>query len=268
MSGPLFSIVTVSLDAGAALLGTAESVDAQTGGDYEHLVKDGESRDGSVEALPRSERRRIVVAKDAGIYEAMNEAVRLASGEYLNFLNAGDRYPDSGTLAKVRDALAQSGFPALLYGDALDERSAKRRRSPDPLTRRALFLDGVCHQAQWIRRDVFLELGGLDPSFRFRADQELLLRLVERGLATVRLPEILALYDGRGFSAKTENRRHLDAEWKRLRRSRFSRFERMRWGAVAALRGRWWKRIALDLATRYAPSLLRRQAERARHAGS
>ncbi len=263
MSAPLFSIVTVALNAGDALRASAASVDAQSCPDYEHLVKDGGSTDGSVESLPPSERRRIVAAPDSGIYEAMNEAAGLASGRYLNFLNAGDRFPGPDTLARVREALSAVDFPDLLYGDALDERSGKRRRSAARLDRRALFLDGICHQAQWIRREVFLEMGGLDASFRFRADQELLLRLVEEARATRHLPEVLALYDGKGFSAKPENRRHLDAEWKRLRRSRFSFSERLRWGCLAALRGRWWKRVALDLATRHAPSLLKRRTERA-----
>ncbi len=265
MTAPRFTIVTVCLNAGPALRETAASVLSQEGPDFEYLVQDGGSTDGSLDALPRDPRLRLVVEKDSGIYDAMNRAARHATGDYLNFLNAGDRFAHAGTLDVVAKTLDASGAaPDLLYGDSVDERSAKVRRAPAVFNRRALFLEGICHQAQWFRRETFLELGGLDTAYRFRADHELLLRLAERPGRAVYLGETLALYDGRGFSAARENRAGLDAEWSALRRSRYSASERLRWGAAAAARMLWLKRLLLDLASRLAPSWLERRRALAR----
>lgn len=257
MTAPRFTIVTVSLNAGPALRETVVSVLSQENADFEYLIQDGGSSDGSLDHLPQDPRIRLVVEKDAGIYDAMNRAARRATGDYLNFLNAGDRFARTDTLALVAKTLdASADPPDLLYGDSLDERSAKLRRSPKAFHRRSLFLEGICHQAQWFRRDTFLSLGGLDISYRFRADHELLLRLAEGNGRTISLGETLALYDGRGFSAAKENRAGLDAEWARLRQTRYTFRERLLWGAAAALRMLWLKRLLLDIASRFAPSWL------------
>lgn len=248
---PFFSIITVSLNAGAALEKTAFSVLEQDHGDYEYLVQDGGSQDGSLDALPERARLGLVVEKDEGIYDAMNRAVARAQGSYLHFLNAGDRYPNAQTLSRVAAAIqAAKGSPDLLYGAAFDERSRKLRSAAAVFGRKRLYLEGICHQAQWIRRDRFLQLGGFDLSYRFRADHELLLRLAETGAQTIRLGETLALYDGRGFSAVKKNRAALDAEWRLLRQTRFTSSERLCWGFLSACRMLWLKRLLLDLGIR------------------
>lgn len=260
---PRFTIVTVALNAGGLLRETVASVLAQADADFEYLVQDGGSTDGSLDGLPSDPRLRVVVEPDEGIYDAMNRAARQARGEYLNFLNAGDRFPGPGTVALVGDALdASPTAPDLVYGDSFDERSAKVRRAPSPFGRRALFLEGICHQAQWIRRDRFLSLGGLDLRYRFRSDHELLLRLAEEGVEAVHLPQVLAVYDGRGFSAAKDHRAYLDAEWSAMRRERYSLRERFAWGIVSAVRMLWLKRLLLDLVSRFLPSWLERRRAR------
>jgi glycosyltransferase involved in cell wall biosynthesis len=265
VKAPRFTIVTVSLNAGESLRETALSVLSQDCPDFEYLVQDGGSTDGSLAALPQDPRLRVIVEKDEGIYDAMNRAARRATGDYLNFLNAGDRFAEAGTLSSVAAILdASVPAPDLVYGDSIDERSAKVRRAPATFNRRALFLEGICHQAQWLRRETFLSLGGLDTTFRFRADHELLLRLAERGGEAVHVARTLALYDGRGFSAARGNRAGLDAEWAALRRSRYTLSERLAWGGAAAARMLWLKRLLLDLASRLAPSWLERRRASAR----
>ena len=260
MKEPRLTVVTVSLNAGEALLETAASVLAQTSEDFEYLIRDGGSTDGSLDRLPADPRLRIVIEKDAGIYDAMNRAANHARGTYLNFLNAGDRFPRSDTLDLVVRALdATSGSPDLLYGDFFDERSAKVRRASAKFGRRALFLEGICHQSQWIRCQTFLELGGFDLAYRFRADHELLLRLAEQGARSLHLPEVLALYDGRGVSAAKGSRADLDAEWSAMRKSRYTFGERFVWSLAAAARLLWLKRLLLDLATRLFPRWLERR---------
>jgi len=260
---PLFTVITVCLNAGEQLFATVESVLSQSGDDWEYLIKDGGSTDGSLEALPDDARIRIEVSRDMGIYDAMNQAVPLAKGRYVNFLNAGDRFPNGEILKTVSRSIRDASVvPDLVYGDFLDERSAKVRKAAPEISRRSLFLSGVCHQAQWVRRETFERLGGFNREFSFRADQELLLRLAECELPFLYLPQVLALYDGQGFTARRENREGLDREWKLLRRSRYSLGERIFWGVRSALDLLWLKRLLLDAVRWCWPQLLTRRAEK------
>ena len=87
-----FSILVVCLNPGAKLAETVESIRKQEYRDYEIIVKDGGSKDGSVGLLPADEKIRLIEKKDTGIYDAMNQAVSEAAGEYVLFLNCGDLF--------------------------------------------------------------------------------------------------------------------------------------------------------------------------------
>ena len=76
-----FSVITVCYNPGQALLDTVEKILEQTCTDFEIIVKDGLSTDGSVEKLPADPRIKVIRSKDAGIYDAMNQAVEASSGE-------------------------------------------------------------------------------------------------------------------------------------------------------------------------------------------
>lgn len=109
MDYPVFySIIIVCLNAGDRLVSTVESVLSQKYGGYEIIVKDGGSKDGSVEKLKglySDSRLHIYVQGDSGIYDAMNEAVKLAEGDYILFLNAGDSLYDEMVLNKITDGI-------------------------------------------------------------------------------------------------------------------------------------------------------------------
>ena len=85
-----FSIITVCLNAGQSLLDTVERTLGQTYEHFEIIVKDGGSTDGSIEKLPSDPRIRVVTRQDTGIYDAMNQGIEEAKGDYLIFMNCGD----------------------------------------------------------------------------------------------------------------------------------------------------------------------------------
>lgn len=201
---PLFSIITVTRNAEAALPATLASVDAQTCDLYEHLVIDGASTDGTVDLVCDSAnpRRRIFSAPDRGIYDAMNKGLGRARGEYLIFLNAGDRLHSPDTLQILADAAMAHDFPGVLYGqtdiiDASGHRLADRHlRAPERLSL-ANFRDGmvVCHQSfVALRRivDVF------DTRYRFSADYEWCIRVLQHSRQNLYIPHVISdyLFDG------------------------------------------------------------------------
>ena len=93
-----FSVVVVCLNPGEKLNQTLGSILSQTYDDYEIVVKDGGSRDGSVEAMREDPRIRLFREKDSGIYDAMNQAVAHWDGGFLMFLNWGDYFADEKVL--------------------------------------------------------------------------------------------------------------------------------------------------------------------------
>ena len=114
-----FSIIVVCYNAGEKLRKTIESIRRQTEKDYEIIVQDGLSTDGSVERLPAGADLKICRERDEGIYDAMNRAVSHAAGAYLFFLNCGDYFADEKVLAKVKQAIKEKkgSRPMIFYGN-------------------------------------------------------------------------------------------------------------------------------------------------------
>ena len=216
---PFFSIIVVTYNAGPRLAMTVNSILGQTCGSFEVLVKDGGSADGSLQQCPEDPRIRIFAGKDRGIYDAMNFAVRRAEGEFLYFLNTGDRLADAGVLEKVRrEILRQGGCGKtgcggqtpmrrfILYGDVLERRSGQVAAAKPEMDDFALFRNVPCHQACFYSRDLFAERG-FDTGLTVRADYEHFLWCHYRaGARMVYFPETIAEYEGGGFSETKRNR--------------------------------------------------------------
>lgn len=100
---PPVSIVTVVLNNREGLRCTEESISCQTSREYEWVVVDGGSEDGSLELVQSSEIERVrhMVEPDQGIYDAMNKGIRMCSGEYVLFLNSGDRLTDNRVIENL-----------------------------------------------------------------------------------------------------------------------------------------------------------------------
>ena len=118
------SIITVAYNAFAPLQETAENILAQTFTDYEYLVIDGGSSDGTADYLEKLAFRfngrsipfHFVSEPDHGIYDAMNKGSRMAKGDWILFLNAGDLFAASDVLEKIFE---QSSDAGVIYGDTL-----------------------------------------------------------------------------------------------------------------------------------------------------
>ena len=106
-----FSIIVVCLNEGEKLHKTVQSILDQTEEDYEIIIKDGGSADGSVEKLltaASNGRIKIYREKDSGIYDAMNQAVKHASGEYIFFLNCGDYFYQEDVLFRIKQFIEEN----------------------------------------------------------------------------------------------------------------------------------------------------------------
>lgn len=209
-----FSIITITYNAEKVLQRTLDSVRSQTYRDMEHLIIDGASTDKTV-AMADAYRQRasydVVVRSepDRGIYDAMNKGLRLATGDYVVFMNAGDTFHDERTLERVLGGITElrnSGTPelrpAIIYGDTdiVDSEGRflrKRHLSvPDRLTWRS-FRQGmlVCHQAFYAKLEIARDIP-YDLRYRHSADVDWCIRVMKeaerRHLPLVRVPGVVA----------------------------------------------------------------------------
>jgi glycosyltransferase involved in cell wall biosynthesis len=177
------SIVTVVRNDPDGLERTARSIYDQ-GADVEWIVIDGASTDGTLDRLAGLTPNVLVSEPDRGIYDAMNKGMRNATAEWITFLNAGDTYCESTTLARVREWLGETtlpwGFGAVRNIDSTGRAMGIQCASPFTTLGLAFGNTTVPHQATFLRRDFALSLGEFLIDGGTAADQEFLLRAARR----------------------------------------------------------------------------------------
>lgn len=186
------SVITVTYNAEKTLERTLKSVQAQTYPHWEHLIVDGVSADGTVELIRKYAEEKVnaqgklrwISEPDRGLYDAMNKAISLASGDYLCFLNAGDTFFSPDTVEKIIRSFDANKSPDILYGETaiVDEEGAflhmRRLKAPDRLTWKS-FRQGmvVCHQAFIVKREL---AEPYDLSYRFSSDFDWCIRMMKK----------------------------------------------------------------------------------------
>jgi len=167
-----FSIITVNLNNLPGLKQTMESVFIQTYTDFEYIVVDGASTDGSVDFIRKyaTQLTKWISEADSGIYQAMNKGIRLAQGEYLLFLNSGDTLANENILDQASDQINGEG---IAYGDLflVDADGKKERKEyPDELNWDYVWDHSLPHPASFIRRDLFSMAGMYNEKDRITSD--------------------------------------------------------------------------------------------------
>lgn len=156
---PKLSVITVNYNNADGLKQTILSVLEQACQEYEYIIIDGGSSDGSKQHILDCQERLgyWCSEKDKGIYNAMNKGILKATGEYLLFLNSGDYLQDKDVLAKVIPALSGED---IVYGDILlmdNEGRTSVRTYPEQLDLQYMFNDTIGHPASFIKRNLFAD---------------------------------------------------------------------------------------------------------------
>lgn len=202
---PLFSIVTITYNNLAGLKRTAASVQRQSYANYEWIVIDGASSDGTREYLHELKDERILTSseKDRGIYDAMNKGVRRAKGAYIICMNAGDEFREADTLQKV----AQNELYAdVVYGDWVRKYAEREEfcASPHELPPFYFFMNGcnICQQAMFVRTEV-LQASEFDATYRIVADWAKWRELMLKGATFQYVPVTVCNFEaGTGVSER------------------------------------------------------------------
>ena len=180
------SVITVTYNAEKTLERTLKSVSGQTYPYVEHIVVDGKSEDHTVSLIQKyvNPALKWVSEPDKGLYDAMNKAVTMTTGDYLCFLNAGDTFYTDDTVERMMNSFEAASPPDIMYGEtAIVDDSGKflfmRRLSvPETLSWKS-FKQGmvVCHQAFIVKKTIF-EPYSLD--YRFSADVDWCIRMMKK----------------------------------------------------------------------------------------
>ncbi len=210
----LYSIIVVCLNSGQRLCDTIESILNQTYEDYEVIVKDGGSSDGSVERLMEvcdDKRIHVHTRQDTGIYDAMNQAVELARGEYYLFLNTGDSFYDETVLNKITSEIKwcreNDKNPDVIYGNLYHKALQSVIYAAPEINDFTCYRNVPCHQTCIYHRSLF-DTRGYWPEYNVRADYEhFLWCYYERKAHMYYIPVIIAAYEGGGYSETKENRK-------------------------------------------------------------
>lgn len=266
MQRPFFSIVVVSLNPGERLQKTLDSILKQTYTDYEVILKDGGSNDGSLSGLQEKgffdnkNQIKIIEQKDKSIYDGMNQAVSYTKGRYVQFLNCGDYFYSDRVLEEVADYIVKQRKeqiksniagdfaievieeqPIIYYGNQYNQLQETIVYSAPQINDFTCYRNVPCHQVCFYDYRLF-EKRAYELKYKVRADYEhFLYSIYQEGAKGISMPVVVASYEGGGFSETRENRKrsaqeHKVITTKYLGKAKAFKYRMIMWLTLAPLR--------------------------------
>jgi glycosyltransferase involved in cell wall biosynthesis len=215
------SVIIATYNAVENLPKTLDSILAQTNKDYEVLVIDGKSTDGTQKLASSYEKQfegrlTIVSEPDEGIYDAMNKGIDAAKGEWLYFLGAGDYFIDNRVLEYIA---ANTDGADVVYGSI--QWGEKDIISHGKFTRTRLVGLNMNHQTIFCRKSVFAKTGKFDTKYKLSADYIFNMAWFnDRSIRKRYLGRVIAVYDNTGQSSVSIDKKFLQ-DAKALKRKYF-----------------------------------------------
>ena len=218
------SIITITYNAEAVLEKTIQSILNQTEKSFEYIIVDGASKDKTVDIVKRyesliaenhfagfgQEQFRWISEPDKGLYDAMNKGIDMATGDFLWFINAGDKVYDAGTLSQIQTAISENPDADVIYGQSLiidedDQPLGERHKvAPKKMTYKNL-LNGlvVCHQSIIVRKIITPHY---DLQYKVSADYDWTNKVLRKSKGNIYINDYLSRFMVAGLSAVQRKR--------------------------------------------------------------
>ncbi len=213
LNKPLMSVVTITFNCADVLERTIQSVIEQTYDNIEYIIVDGDSTDGTLEVIKKYEDRinYWVSEPDRGISDAFNKGIGLVSGEWVNFLNAGDYFLSANIVKEIMTIASRlEHYVRIITGFAVSQnfRIPPRILSNDmSIFKRAM----LSHQGTFFRKELFDKYGGFGKRYGVRMDYELMIRMLRKESFKF-IDKDICFYKSGGIS----RRRELEGAWEGL----------------------------------------------------
>lgn len=195
----LFTIVTIARNNREGLARTASSLAAQECDDFEWIIIDGNSTDGTQKDFENYEAE-IISEDDDGPYDAMNKGIEKAQGEYILFLNSGDIFAQTQTLKKIKEAIWISK-PDFIYGDSWE--FSQDRTWYKPARSHTKIDKGMfTHHQSMLYKKSLIEDQRYDLSYQISADYDFTMQFLNKASTCLYLPVPICVFEAGGLSQR------------------------------------------------------------------
>lgn len=216
------SIITINRNNATGLEKTMRSVASQTFKEFEYIVVDGASTDGSADVIKKLESEfahlKWVSEPDKGIYNAMNKGIRMAKGDFIQILNSADCLAADDVTERMLESLEKEDRPSILYGNMVKcfpdgHRMVDKCFAGQEITMLGMYTGTLNHDPAYIRRDLFEKYGYYDESLKIVSDWEWYMQAIVLGGEKPRYVDIdVTLFDMSGISENSENKEKIRKE--------------------------------------------------------
>jgi glycosyltransferase involved in cell wall biosynthesis len=204
----ILSVITINYNNAEGLNRTIQSIDTQTWKEFEYIVIDGASNDGSIDVIKRFESiiDLWISEPDTGVFNAMNKGIKKAKGDYLLFLNSGDFLVDKDVLKNV---FSEEYNEDILCGRCLVSDKGKSvftTNPPDNFQLSHFYKATIAHQATFIKRSLFDRFGLYREDLKLMSDWEFWIRTIILGnVTTKKIDIIVSDFNLDGISSDKKN---------------------------------------------------------------
>ena len=223
----LITIITITYNAETVLEKTLQSILNQTNKDFEYIIVDGASKDKTVEIIKKyenlisenqyeglkKEQFRWISEPDSGLYDAMNKGIKMAAGEFVWFMNAGDKIYDYTIVQKISDSIQKNPQCDVVYGQSLiidenDNPLGERHKIAPKVLKKKSLLNGlvVCHQSILARKSI---VPYYDLQYRVSADYDWVCKVLSISKGNHYMDQYISAFMISGFSSV-----HRKKSWK------------------------------------------------------
>lgn len=220
---PKISIITINFNNKSGLERTFESVFSQTFKEFEYIIIDGGSTDGSKELIEKhSEKITYWVSEpDKGIYNAMNKGIKAVNGDYLLFLNSGDEIYEISTLEKCAPILNSA---EIISGNLkiVDLDKEKIGETPQSLSFKLFYENTLWHPCTFIKNDAFEKVGLYDENLKIVADWKwFLMAVCHYNLTYKSIDDVISIFYLDGISEDSNSRPIIKEERRKVLENSF-----------------------------------------------
>ena len=200
-----YSVIVVSLNTKKSFLKTLNSIKKQKFENYEVIIVDGESSDGTIELIKdiKDNKFQYIIEKDNGIYDAMNKGIELSKGEWIIFLNSGDEFYSQDILKQV--SLKEIQKYDVLFADTVIDNGYFKYKIEAKNFENGTFLMPFCHQSTFVKRELIDKIK-FDLKYEISSDFDFFMKCFRKNKQFFNLNMIISKTLSGGFSDKNRNK--------------------------------------------------------------